>query len=268
MVLAIPGFEGMQFSVLGSGSRGNSVYIESGKTGILIDAGFSGKELAKRLNLINRDLSDIKTICITHEHNDHIRGAGVVSRRCNIPVLANPSTFVAGEKRLGKLYRRIEFETGDRIEFEGISIKSFRISHDTADPVGFVVSDSELSVGYCTDTGRVSHLMERRLSGCNGLILEFNHNLDMLKNGPYPLSLQQRVRSSQGHLSNEDGADFFEKVISNQLQVAVLAHLSEKNNSPKLARIAAEKILPADWDAKLIVASQDEPTPLFSLTAV
>lgn len=268
MVLAIPEFEVMQFSVLGSGSRGNSVYIESGKTGILIDAGFSGKELEKRLNLIDRDLSDVKTICITHEHNDHISGAGVISRRCNIPVIANPATFAAGEKRLGKLYGRTEFETGDRIEFEGLSIRSFRISHDTADPVGFVVSDNELSVGYCTDTGRVSHLMERRLSGCNGLILEFNHNLEMLKNGPYPLSLQQRVRSNQGHLSNEDGADFFEKIISNQLQMVVLAHLSETNNTPQLARIAAEKILPAEWEAEFMIASQDNPTPLFPLTVV
>lgn len=268
VVLATPGFERMQFSVLGSGSHGNSVYIESGNTGILIDAGFSGKELAKRLNLIGRELSDVKMICITHEHNDHISGAGVISRRCSIPVLVNPATFVAGEKRLGKLYRLSEFETGDQIEFQDLNIRSFRISHDTADPVGFVVSDNELSVGYCTDTGRVTRLMERRLSGCNGLIIEFNHNLEMLKNGPYPLSLQQRVKSNQGHLSNEDGADFFEKIISNQLQMVVLAHLSETNNTPQLARVAAEKILPDGWEEKLMTAAQDKPTPLFSLTAV
>ena len=110
--------------------------------------------------------------------------------------------------------------------------------------------------------------MERRLSGCNGLILEFNHNLEMLKNGPYPLSLQQRVRSGQGHLSNEDGSDFFKKIISDKLQVAVLAHLSETNNTSQLARAAAEKILPSDWEAELMAASQNKPTPLFSLTAV
>ncbi len=266
MALVTQGYERMQFSVLGSGSRGNSVYIESGKTGILIDAGFSGKELAKRLSFIGRDLSDVKAICITHEHNDHLSGAGVLSRRCSIPLLANPATFTAAEKRLGKLYRSIEFETGDLIEFQDINIRSFRISHDTADPVGFVMSDDELSVGYCTDTGRVSHLMERRLKGCSGLILEFNHNLEMLKNGPYPLFLQQRVRSSQGHLSNEDGADFFKKVISDKVRVAVLAHLSETNNTPQLARAEAEKVLPESWDAELTVASQDKPTPLFSLS--
>ncbi len=266
MALVTPVYERMQFSVLGSGSRGNSVYIESGKTRVLIDAGFSGKELAKRLNLIGRDLSDINLICITHEHNDHISGAGIISRRCSIPVLANPATFDAGEKRLGKLYRRSELETGDQFEFQDLNIRSFRISHDTADPVGFVVSDNTLSVGYCTDTGRASHLMERRLSGCNALILEFNHNLEMLKNGPYPLPLQQRVRSSQGHLSNEDGADFLKKVISDRLQVVVLAHLSETNNTSQLARAAAEKILPTDWEEELIAASQDKPVPLFTLT--
>lgn len=266
MALAIPGYEKMRFSVLGSGSRGNSVYIESGKTGVLIDAGFSGKELEKRLNCIDRKLSDIKTICITHEHGDHISGAGVLSRRCNIPVLINSATFLAAEKRLGKLHQMIEFETGDRVEFQDLSIRSFRISHDTADPVGFVMSDNDVAVGYCTDTGKVSHLIEKRLSGCNGLILEFNHNLEMLKNGPYPLSLQQRVRSSQGHLSNEDGADFLKKIISSSLQVAVLGHLSETNNTPQLARIEAEKILPDDWEAELMIASQDKPTPLFSLS--
>ena len=110
--------------------------------------------------------------------------------------------------------------------------------------------------------------METRLSGCNGLILEFNHNLEMLKNGPYPLSLQQRVRSSQGHLSNEDGADFFKKIISSSLQVAVLGHLSETNNTPQLARLEAERILPDDWQAELMIASQDKPTPLFTLSAI
>lgn len=265
--MAIPGFEMMRFSVLGSGSRGNSVYIESGKTGVLIDAGFSGKELEKRLNCIDRRLSDIKMICITHEHNDHISGAGVLSRRCNIPLLINTATFLAAEKRLGKLHQMIEFETGDRVECQDLSIRSFRISHDTADPVGFVMSNSDLSVGYCTDTGKVSHLMEKRLSGCNGLVLEFNHNLEMLKNGPYPLSLQQRVRSSQGHLSNEDGAELFKKIISSSLQIAVLGHLSETNNTPQLARVEAEKILPDDWQAELVIASQDKPTPLFSLSA-
>lgn len=255
----------MRFTVLGSGSRGNSVYIESGKTGILIDAGFSGKEIEKRLQAIDRNLSNVQALCITHEHNDHIRGAGVISRRCEIPTYANIATYLAGEKRLGKLTRKREFSTGDSIEIGDLQVRSFRISHDTADPVGFVVSNGQSSLGYCTDTGKVSHLIEKRMAGCTGLILEFNHNLQMLKNGPYPLPLQQRVRSSRGHLSNEDGADFLAKLIGTKLQTVILAHLSETNNTPSLAREAAIRSVTEWGDTSLHIASQDAPSQLFEL---
>jgi phosphoribosyl 1,2-cyclic phosphodiesterase len=256
----------MRFSVLGSGSRGNSVYIESGKTAILIDGGFSGKELAKRLHSIGRDFSNVKAVCVTHEHNDHISGVGVISRRYNLPVLANQGTFLAAEKHLGKLYQRIEFETGDFVEFQDISIRSFRISHDTADPVGFVIGDNRVTLGYCTDTGKVTRLMERRLAGCDGLILEFNHNLEMLKNGPYPLALQQRVRSSQGHLSNEDGADFLQKIFSDRMQAIVLAHLSDTNNTPRLAMTEAARVVHGGNYFEMAVASQNAATPLMELS--
>ncbi len=255
----------MHFSVLGSGSRGNSVYIESGKTGILIDAGFSGKEIESRLKSVGRDLSNVHALCITHEHGDHIVGAGVISRRCKVPTYANPGTFAAAEKRMGKLFVRKEFETGDLVQICDLQVRSFRISHDTADPVGFVVSNGKSSVGYCTDTGKVSHLIGRRLAGCNGLVLEFNHNLEMLKNGPYPLPLQQRVRSSRGHLCNEDGAAFLAELISDQLKTVVLAHLSDTNNSPDLARKAALKSVKEWGDAALLIASQDKASPLIEL---
>lgn len=255
----------MRFSVLGSGSRGNAVFIEGGKTAILIDAGFSGKEIAARLHAIGRDLADVRAVCLTHEHDDHISGVGVLSRRCRIPVYANSGTFAGGEKKLAKLFAAQEFETGESVEIGDLEVRSFRISHDTADPVGFVVSDGRNSVGYCTDTGRVSHLIATRLMACNGLILEFNHNLEMLKNGPYPLPLQQRVRSSRGHLRNEDAAAFLADLIGRQLQIAVLAHLSETNNTPLLARSAAQQAV-QDWgETALVIASQNHPTPLVEL---
>ena len=255
----------MRFSVLGSGSRGNSVYIESDKTGILIDAGFSGKEIEKRLQSIGRGVDNVHALCITHEHNDHICGAGVISRRCKIPTYVNGGTFTAGEKRIGKLFIHKEFETGDILHIGDLQVRSFRVSHDTADPVGYVVSDGKMSLGYCTDTGKVSHLIGKRLEGCNALILEFNHNLQMLKNGPYPLPLQQRVRSSRGHLSNEDAAVFLADLIGNQLQIAILAHLSETNNTPDLAREAALRSVKEWGDTSLIIASQDKATALFKL---
>jgi len=255
----------MRFAILGSGSRGNSVYIESGKTGILIDAGFSGKEIESRLQSVGRELANVRALCVTHEHNDHISGIGIISRRCKIPAYLNGGTFAAGEKTIGRLHAVEEFETGDLLQIGDLQVRSFRISHDTADPVGYVVSDGKKSVGYCTDTGKVSHLIGTRLSGCNGLILEFNHNLQLLKNGPYPLPLQQRVRSSRGHLSNEDAADFLAGLIGQHLQMVVLAHLSETNNTPELARKAA-LLSVQDWgDTLLSVASQEKATILMQL---
>lgn len=254
----------MFFSVLGSGSRGNCVYIESGKTAILIDGGFSGKEIFTRLRRIGKDVSQLDAICVTHEHNDHINGVGVLSRRSNLPVYANPGTFTGGEKQLGKLSQRLEFNTGEQFAIKDLLIRSFRISHDTADPVGYVISSERWSLGYCTDTGKVTHLMQQRLAGCSGIILEFNHNLHMLKNGPYPPALQQRVRSNHGHLANEDAAEFLKQILHPGLKLSVLAHLSETNNTPQLALESATKIFPDETETELILASQDRPTKLFS----
>ncbi len=255
----------MRFSVLGSGSRGNSVYIESGRTGILIDAGFSGKEIEARLQSIGRDLARVHALCITHEHNDHICGVGVLSRRCKIPTYINGGTFAAGEKKIGRLAVHKEFETGDILQIGDLQVRSFRISHDTADPVGYVISDGKSSLGYLTDTGKISHLIGQRLAQCNGLILEFNHNLQMLKNGPYPLPLQQRVRSSRGHLSNEDAAEFLAGLIGEHLRTAVLAHLSAINNTPELARAAALQAVEQWGETSLVIAGQDMATPLVEL---
>lgn len=255
----------MRFSVLGSGSRGNCVYIESGGTAILIDGGFSGKEIAARLKGIDREAADLDAICLTHDHNDHIAGVGVLSRRCSLPVHANPGTFAGGEATLKKLWKRQEFDTGDEFAVDGLSIRSFRISHDTADPVGYVIKSDRATIGYCTDTGRTSHLMRQRLAACDAIILEFNHNLQLLKNGPYPPVLQQRVRSSQGHLANEDAAAFLQTLLHDHLQVVVLAHLSETNNTPQLAMAAAGGILAAEQRPHLLLASQGRATTLIDL---
>ncbi|MCI5160369.1 MAG: MBL fold metallo-hydrolase, partial [Candidatus Electrothrix sp. AUS1_2] len=169
----------MKFCVLGSGSKGNCTLIESGSTGILIDAGFSGKEISRRLALIDRSPRDLSAILITHEHGDHINGVGVMSRRCNLPVYANPATHRAAESRIKKLHHCCEFATGTGLEVNDLHIHPFRISHDTADPVGFLVSDGKHSVAYCTDTGRITTLIRQRLRRCNALILEANYDSEM-----------------------------------------------------------------------------------------
>jgi phosphoribosyl 1,2-cyclic phosphodiesterase len=255
----------MRFSVLGSGSKGNSLYIESGKTSILIDAGFSGKEIAGRLAVHGREMEALDGLFLTHEHGDHIQGAGVISRRCTLPVYANEGTFRGSEKKLGKLHKRIEFETGSVIELRDLYVRSFAISHDTLDPVGYLISDGKVSVACCTDTGKVSHLISRRLGNCDAVVLEFNHDPVMLKNGPYPLFLQQRVRSSHGHLANEDAASFLQSLLHDNLQHIVLAHLSETNNTPDLALKCASAVLSPVQCSSLCVARQDIPTELFKL---
>lgn len=255
----------MRFSVLGSGSKGNCVYIESGRTAVLIDGGFSGKEIIRRLEGIGRDVSKLDAICVTHEHNDHIAGVGVLSRRYRLPVHANPGTFAGGEAVFKKLWKRQEFDTGQTFTVKELQIRSFRISHDTADPVGYLISSEDKVLGYCTDTGKTTHLMQQRLSFCNALILEFNHNLQLLKNGPYPPALQQRVRSPQGHLANEDSAAFLKDILHDGLQAVILAHLSEVNNSPQLAMAAAVAALPEGIGLELAIARQDLATRLFSI---
>jgi len=255
----------MRFSVLGSGSRGNSVYIESGGSAILIDAGFSGKETAARLRRIGRNLDHLDAIFVTHEHHDHIGGVGVVSRRCRLPVYANKPTFSMGERKFGRLHARYEFDVGDTLTMQDFQVRSFSISHDAADPVGYIISNGRVSLGYCTDIGKVTSSVERQLAGCNGLILEFNHDLEMLKNGPYPLHLQQRVKSSHGHLANHDAAAFLKNLSHERLDHVVLAHLSETNNDPTLALQEARIKIGEEFHNHILVAGQNKPTELLSL---
>lgn len=255
----------MYFSVLGSGSKGNALYIESGQTSILIDAGFSGKEIARRLAVHGKEMDELNGLFLTHEHNDHIQGAGVISRRCRLPVYANAGTFQGSDKKIGKVHKRVEFETGKAVQLQGLQVRSFRISHDTHDPVGYLVSDGKVSIAYCTDTGKVSHLVANRLSGCDALVLEFNHDPAMLKQGPYPLSLQQRVRSSQGHLANEDAASFLKTLLHVKLRYVVLAHLSETNNTAELALQSAKAVMKPEHLCRLHVAAQNNPSDLFEL---
>jgi phosphoribosyl 1,2-cyclic phosphodiesterase len=233
----------MRFCVLGSGSKGNATYLESGETSILIDAGMSGIELQKRLSYIGVDLSEIDAILVTHEHNDHVQGVGVLSRRANIPVFANTATFSAASKIINKLFSYNEFETGGSLYIQNLEIHPFSISHDTEDPVGFRISDGRVSFGYCTDTGKVSRLMQHRLASCQALVLESNHDIAMLQNGTYPPYLKQRIRSNQGHLDNVEAAILLNELVHEKLQHVVLAHLSEENNHPEIAYHAAVEAL-------------------------
>ena len=257
----------MKFCVLGSGSRGNCTYIEEGETCLLIDAGFSGKEIARRLALIGRRPEQLSAILVTHEHHDHITGVGVLSRRFQLPVYANPETHSAAEGRVGKLCARREFSTGRRFSLDGFEIHPFAVSHDTADPVGFVVDSGNRRLGYCTDTGRVTKLMAHLLGECHGLILEANHDPRMLKEGPYPFPLKQRVGSNMGHLANADAASFARQLGGGVLETLVLAHLSETNNHPDIVRQEMGEIFDNHSPRpEIILAGQNGPGPFVDLS--
>lgn len=233
----------MRFCVLGSGSKGNATFVESGQTRLLIDAGFSGKEIERRLAEIGVGAETLSGILITHEHSDHVKGAAILSRRFRLPVFINEATLAAAGSVLDNLHQCHAFVTGQTFVFQDFQIHPYAISHDTVDPVGFLLNNGRVLMGYCTDTGAVSKLMHHRLSTCHGLVLECNHDPDMLRNGPYPPSLQQRVRGKSGHLANADAADFLAAILHDGLEHVVLSHLSESNNRPHLAQEAMNTVL-------------------------
>lgn len=201
----------------------------------MIDAGFSGVETMRRLAGIGVDIASLSAILITHEHTDHIRGVSIISRKYQMPVFATKDTFLAANSTLTNLFKPCHFSAGTSFSLKNLTIHPFSISHDAADPVGFVINDGHNSMGYCTDTGTVSRLMRHRLSGCHGLVLECNHDPEMLKNGSYPPHLKQRIRSKTGHLANSTAADFLADIMHDDLTHVVLSHISESNNRPSIA---------------------------------
>jgi phosphoribosyl 1,2-cyclic phosphodiesterase len=186
-----------------------------------------------------------------------------------LPIYANSGTLKAGKKILKKLPQIQEFSTGDHFGLGELHVHPFSTSHDTVDPVGFIFKDSSCSLGYCTDTGMVTRLLSHRLSGCNGLIIECNHDPHMLQSGPYPVHLKQRVSSKQGHLANEEAADFICSLLHPSLQHVVLAHLSETNNDPALAYDTVTAIVAKEVNGgkapEISLAWQDKPGNFVSL---
>lgn len=247
----------MRFCVLGSGSKGNCTYVESGGGALLIDAGFSGIEIERRLASVGLDMARVGAILVTHEHSDHVAGVGVLSRKYRLPVYANLGTREAAGAVLSKLYAFEPFTTGSSFTFSPFTIHPFAISHDTVDPVGFTIDDGHCVFGYCTDTGMVSRLIHHHLSRCQGLVMECNHDLEMLKNGPYPPALQQRIRSKAGHLANPEAIAFVQGLIHEGLQHVVLAHISQSNNCHDLVRLEVERS--AMSETQIALAFQGKP---------
>ncbi len=223
------------FCVLSSGSKGNATYISDGNTSILLDAGLSGIEIERRMQSRALRMEELDAIVVSHEHADHIHGVGVLSRRYRLPVHITRPTFEAGQRQLGKIEEPKYFQCGRSFYVGTLAIHPFSVSHDAADPVGFTIKNKDKKIGIATDLGIATRLVEEHLNSCALLVLEANHDLQMLEIGPYPWEVKQRVRSRLGHLSNEQSRDLLCNVLHESLQHVILAHISETNNEPEKA---------------------------------
>ncbi|UCD86347.1 MAG: MBL fold metallo-hydrolase [Desulfobacterales bacterium] len=221
--------------VLSSGSKGNAIYISDGRSSILVDAGLSAVEIERRLRSRALDPKYLDAIVVSHEHADHIQGVGPLSRRYQLPVHINELTLAASGAQLGAVYETIKFHPGKAFCIGDLCLHPFSVSHDASDSVGFTVQDDATKIGIVTDLGIATQLVCHHLKGCSLIVLEANHDLQMLEEGPYPWHVKQRIQSRRGHLSNEASRDLLGEVSHSSLRHVILAHISETNNDPDRA---------------------------------
>lgn len=252
----------MKVSVLSSGSKGNTTYIETKQTKILIDAGNSSKYIIGKLEEIGINPKEIDAILITHTHSDHIKGLPVLLKKIN------PCVYMTKKMYPQLLFvENYIFIENDKITIKDLEIDVIKTSHDADDSVGYIVNNQEKSIVYITDTGYINHKYFDLLKNRNIYILESNHDIEMLNNGRYPFELRQRILSDKGHISNYDSAKYLSKFIGDKTKKIILAHLSEENNTEELAyntlkeRLAKEKIEFND----IIIAKQNKETELINI---
>ena len=256
----------MKLSLLASGSKGNAVYLESGETRLLIDAGLSAVEIIRRLAIIGVDPSTLHAILISHDHSDHTRGAGTLARKLKLPLLASQPTRQAAAAVVKKC-DAVEFESGYSFSYRDLLIDPFPITHDAADPVGFSIESREGRIGFATDLGIVTRLVTEKLKNCRMLVIEANHDEEMLMNGPYPWHLKQRIKSRHGHISNSESMLLLEDILHDRLEGVFLAHLSEANNDPQLPQSAATRLFASQncCSPELFIGNQYAPSGLLEI---
>jgi phosphoribosyl 1,2-cyclic phosphodiesterase len=243
--------------ILASGSKGNAIFVSSCHASLLIDAGLSGIEIERRLTSRGLDPKDLNAILVSHEHHDHIQGVGVLSRRYKLPVYINSKTRKAAGSQLGNLHEIKTFECGSMFSVNNLSVHPFSISHDAVDPCGFTVNQNGTKIGIATDLGIATAMVKAHLRECSLLILEANHDENMLINGPYPWPVKQRIKSRTGHLSNAASKTLLNELQHDGLKHVMLAHLSETNNTPQKAFNEVGQAL-TYCKPRLYVASQDK----------
>ncbi|BBB32815.1 beta-lactamase [Thermotomaculum hydrothermale] len=259
----------IEFSVLGSGSKGNSTFLRINGYSFLFDCGLSCKQVELRLEKIGVSPSSIDAVFLSHEHDDHIRSIHTFSKRYNVPIITSEKTFKAGRLDDKGIKDKVFVESGKTFsEFKGVDVFFIPISHDAADPVGFVVYSEGIKFALVTDLGYPTELVSHELKGADALIIESNHDPEMLKlSTKYPWELKQRIASRKGHLSNGDCARLVERVISDNTGYIVLAHLSEENNNPDIALMSVSRVVKG-MPVSIDIAKQNEPTPIYSLSKV
>jgi phosphoribosyl 1,2-cyclic phosphodiesterase len=247
----------LRFACLGSGSKGNAWIVESGDTRVMVDCGFSAREIVRRLARLGLAAEAIDALLITHEHGDHARGAAAFAEQARCPVyLSHGSQVMLEAGNEAPLNTRI-VEGSQPFAVDALEIRPFPVPHDAREPLQFVFSDGAARFALLTDAGHVTPHMASMLEHCDGLALECNHDLDLLARGRYTAALKRRISGPYGHLDNAAGAALLKQVDSGRLQHVVAAHLSQENNRPDLARAALSGALGCgeDWIA---VADQDD----------
>jgi phosphoribosyl 1,2-cyclic phosphodiesterase len=251
-----PQSSGISLCMLASGSKGNAIYVSDGRTAILVDAGLSGIEIERRMKSRDINPESLDAIVVSHEHEDHIRGVGVLSRRYNLPVYISAKTLAAALPLVKSIRKTVLYVCGASFQINTLHIHPFSISHDAADPAGFTITLNQRKIGIATDLGIVTAMVRHHLQSCDLLILEANHDPDMLISGPYPWHLKQRVNGRTGHLSNQDSRILLEEIQHDHLQHVILAHLSETNNTPEKALAEVCQAINPLY-TQLTVSSQD-----------
>ncbi|QEP42324.1 MBL fold metallo-hydrolase [Ectothiorhodospiraceae bacterium BW-2] len=248
----------MRFNLLGSGSRGNATLVEFNQTRILIDCGFTLKEIESRLATAATEPASLSAILVTHEHGDHLNGVGPLARKYRLPVYLTAGSYLP--HRLGTLPQVTTIHSHNAPFAIGeLEITPYTIPHDAKEACHYTLSNGNRRLGLLTDAGHITPHIVAHLNGCDGLILECNHDPQLLRQGPYPPSLQARVGGELGHLSNQQAASLLQRLDQRPLQQLVLAHLSAKNNHPDRVREAILPVVACSAEA-LTIASQDHPS--------
>lgn len=243
----------MRFASLGSGSKGNATLIQSDEALVLVDCGFGMRDALRRMERLDVDPSRIDALLMTHEHGDHLRGVKALANRLKLPVYLTPGTWMAG--RLEGLERIHLITPEQRFEIKDLCIDPITVPHDAREPVQYLFESAGRKLGVLTDLGFATDHVKTRFRDCDGMLLECNHDREMLAQGPYPPSLKRRVGGRWGHLANSQAVDLLKEWGTDRLQCIVASHLSEKNNRPELAQDALAPLFHSDG-SRYMVADQ------------